>query len=150
MTIPKRWRPFVLAAAGHYDHRTEQNALRILEEDRIAKSRARAKKAPSRATKRAEGVARMNRTARIREALIARAGGLCEACGAPGSDMHHTISGNGSRRVHEELDTVVLVCRPCHDLAHKGDQLTLARLWATPGLSGAAMTALERRMTCVP
>lgn len=105
-------------------HAGDHRALYDWADEHLARrKRQRVKKAPSRADKRKRTLAKWERTAAIRSALVERASGLCEACGGPGVDMHHLLSGNGSRRALEALDTVILLCRGCHDAVHRKNVL---------------------------
>ena len=51
----------------------------------------------------------------IAEAIIKRASGKCEWCGAvcEGS-LHHIVGGNGKRKQHEREESVIHICDFCH------------------------------------
>ena len=83
------------------------------------KARRLAKTLPGRKAKAATREERTARVGAIRDALLARSGGRCEACrSVPGSEAHHLLSGP-SRRSQEARDTMVWICRNCHRNAHK-------------------------------
>ena len=80
----------------------------------------------AKADKRAE---RKRRIAALRETVEGRANGVCELCfSALGVEMHHLLSA-GLRQYRENLDTVIMLCAPCHRLYHRSDQATLAAAW---------------------
>lgn len=53
--------------------------------------------------------------AALRQRVIARDGGRCRACGAPGDHVHHLTY---QRVTEENLDDLVLLCAPCHAEQH--------------------------------
>lgn len=38
----------------------------------------------------------------------------CQACYGPGEEIHHIIYGRGKRKEHENIDSLILLCRQCH------------------------------------
>jgi len=53
--------------------------------------------------------------AALRQQVIARDGGRCRACGAPGEHVHHLTY---QRVTEEDLSDLVLLCAPCHADQH--------------------------------
>lgn len=54
---------------------------------------------------------------RLRLAVAERAAGHCEACGREHrnqAEFDHWLGGNGRRRELESVETVWLLCLPCH------------------------------------
>jgi hypothetical protein len=112
--IPRRWLPFVKEAALWGAHTTRDRAQALIDADRASSRRKSARTLPGRKAKKATKAERTARVGAIRDALLARSGGRCEACGEQGSDLHHILSGRGTRRSQEVLETVVYLCRDCH------------------------------------
>jgi hypothetical protein len=52
----------------------------------------------------------------VRKAVIKRANGLCEKCGNPGNQVHHTTYENIG---NESTNDLILLCGKCHLEAHK-------------------------------
>lgn len=50
--------------------------------------------------------------AALRPAVVERDGGLCQRCGAPGTECHHKAGRIGDRLL--ALDNLVLLCSACH------------------------------------
>lgn len=46
---------------------------------------------------------------------------VCQACGEPGSDAHHVVLRSHERQPHATVDSVLLLCHPCHMRFHRGD-----------------------------
>ena len=74
---------------------------------------------------------RFNRSAAVREAVLKRANGFCEYCGAPGFktaagsiflETHHVIALSGKGFDHEQ--NVVAICPTDHRRAHFGEDST--------------------------
>ena len=53
--------------------------------------------------------------AALRQQVIARDGGRCRACGAPGEHVHHLTY---QRVTEEDLSDLTLLCAPCHADQH--------------------------------
>lgn len=67
---------------------------------------------PLRATS-TKGRARNAAYAKVRPLVVARDGGLCQRCGAVGTDVHHKAGRVGQALT--DVDHMVLLCRCCHD-----------------------------------
>ena len=96
-------------------------------QDHTAKrSRQRVKKAPRRRVEAAKDATRAENWPRTRAAVLARAGGRCELCGALGFslDAHHLAPGP-LRRKYEAPNAVVACDRACHNGWHRGDVVAL-------------------------
>lgn len=64
-------------------------------------------------------------------ALEAREGGSCAgSCGSLGTDPHHRK--NRSQGGRDDLWTLVLLCRPCHDAIGRMPKWAYARGWLVP------------------
>lgn len=48
--------------------------------------------------------------------IIKRCKGRCENCGGMNGEvqMHHIVSGNGKRKQHENIDSIICLCWDCH------------------------------------
>jgi 5-methylcytosine-specific restriction endonuclease McrA len=81
-------------------------------------------KAELRSTKKAEKrKAHREETSAIRAAVMKRADGRCEVCGASEAPynplhMHHTVMGSGKRRQQQNVSNCVALCMGCHRKAH--------------------------------
>ena len=52
---------------------------------------------------------------KIVQAVLERSKGLCELCLSPNmTELHHCISGNGKRKQHESVESVINLCWECH------------------------------------
>lgn len=51
---------------------------------------------------------------------MARDGGKCVVCGAPGVNAHHILSAAYFPALYRDIDNGVLLCRKCHLWAHRG------------------------------
>jgi hypothetical protein len=93
--------------------------------------------------------ARLKR-AEVRHAAIERSGGLlCEWCRCRAiAEVHHVLYGVGRRVPEERLETLAVVCLPCHRGAHEGDSyvLQMALLWAFRNEYRDAMQDIQRRL----
>ena len=125
----------------------DEDAARLL--GRLPKTGARKRLAPgkSREERRAE---QKEKSAGIREIVMTRAAGRCEWCGAEGMrlELHHALSGSGTRRAMESVQTCAAICADCHRLVHRNARaaLTLARTWAERGPYSGALAAIQRRI----
>lgn len=64
---------------------------------------------------------------RIYKAVSERAGGLCELCGQyKPLSLHHIIGGRGKRKVHETVDSCIMLCMDCHEEAESNFRLDRA------------------------
>jgi hypothetical protein len=153
--IPKRWRIYVEAVSNlslysdpSMDSSLVASARRLLDADRARSRRKSAHTLPGRKAKKANREERTARVGAIREALLTRSGGRCEACKAQdGSEAHHLLSGP-SRRSQEAPDTMIWACRGCHRNAHHDPlifwrELHHGAVWDV--LSPAARQAVTRR-----
>ena len=48
-----------------------------------------------------------------------RAGGRCELCGRPGTDIHH-LAGRSPLKVYHLPEFLIFLCRNCHGRFHGG------------------------------
>ena len=130
--------------------KAQAQARAIIASDRAAEIRKRAKRAPRLKAVRASKAQRRENLATTRAVVIARAGGLCEACcGEHGCHLHHLFGGSGNRRRYEGPNAVVWLCVRCHHEAHRGDPSTLALLADKAQGIGApdiVQAALHRRL----
>ena len=55
----------------------------------------------------------------LRTAARQRAGWRCERCGGYGREVHHRIPLHAGGPALPDLDGVVVLCRECHEGAHK-------------------------------
>lgn len=46
--------------------------------------------------------------------LKERSKGLCELCYSPGQHFHHIVGGNGKRKQHERIESLIYLCWDCH------------------------------------
>lgn len=113
MTIPSRWRPFVLDVAtrpGPLQARAEQ----LVQEHQAARGRRLARSLPRRKTAAAERGARTGARRALREAAVTRAGGRCEACGVDVPEKLLELDHIFGRGRSEHIETVWMLCRSCH------------------------------------
>lgn len=69
---------------------------------------------------------------RGRELVYRRAGGSCEGCGHPhGTDWSHRVG--RAQLGGWEPSNGMLLCRPCHDWAHRHPALARERGWIVKG-----------------
>lgn len=58
----------------------------------------------------------------IRAMVIAKAGGRCQRCGAPGSEVHHIIHLTDDNvknpNISLNMDNLILLCKECHNKEH--------------------------------
>src|SRR5262245_6439699 len=54
----------------------------------------------------------------VRQKVKDRERGLCQDCGKPGRDVHHTQYGHVLGDELNHLDTLEYLCRSCHDRRH--------------------------------
>lgn len=98
------------------DPRVRQRALLVLSNRR----RKSARHAPTKAAKKAKGTRQRESWRSIKEKVRQRSEGFCELhlCAqgkrVAGEDFHHVISGPLKRK-YEAADTVLCLCRDCHD-----------------------------------
>ena len=92
-----------------------------------SKARKRVKAAPRILREKATKAQREENWSRTRAAVLARANGRCEMCGAIGFDLdcHHLAPGP-LRRKYEAPNAVVGICRTCHRGWHKGALVDLS------------------------
>lgn len=64
----------------------------------------------------------------VREGVLARSYGLCEACGHPGHELDEFFGGIGRRRVLASIRTCWFLCIKCHH--DKTENRPNARHWA--------------------
>lgn len=50
----------------------------------------------------------------IVDTVLERSKGLCEVCQRPGQHLHHIIHGNGKRKQCETIESVINLCKECH------------------------------------
>lgn len=55
--------------------------------------------------------------------------GKCEICGYKGSECHHVFGGK-NRKIAERFDTVIWLCKSCHQAIHGQDFRLKKRLQA--------------------
>lgn len=49
---------------------------------------------------------------------------VCIFCGRPKDDVHHCVFGRANRRLSDEDELIVPVCRSCHEFLHKNDKVS--------------------------
>lgn len=82
---------------------------------RLQKPASKSKKA-ARARKEGRAATHRDETGRIREAVLQRAAGVCENCGARTADvahLDHWLGGSGRRRPMQAVETTWLLCAMC-------------------------------------
>jgi 5-methylcytosine-specific restriction endonuclease McrA len=67
------------------------------------------------------------RYAAARAIVVARDGGVCQRCGAPGTDCHHRAGRVGARMW--QVDLLVLLCAGCHTAVHANPVESYADGW---------------------
>jgi 5-methylcytosine-specific restriction endonuclease McrA len=139
----KRLAPLLEAEARENRHGLGAAARALLERRRAPAKRLVTRRA-DRAAKRA---ARRERVAELRRQAMERDGGRCVLCGTPATDEHHLLSGP-IRRSEERLETVAMLCRKDHRLAHAGEIATLRglSLWCARLGYREAEAAVSRRL----
>lgn len=62
---------------------------------------------------------------RLKDQIKQRSGGKCELCKWKGVHMHHIFPGRKNRKISERIETVIYLCKKCHDFIHhwKGAEL---------------------------
>ena len=59
---------------------------------------------------------------KVREEVILRAGGRCEICGKPGTEVHHkihlTLDNLDDPLISLNKDNLLLLCKDCHNKMH--------------------------------
>lgn len=50
----------------------------------------------------------------------------CYECGAPATEIHHCIFGNGRRKLADEDGLTVPLCRSCHERLHSSKGAAMA------------------------
>lgn len=124
MKIPEKWLPFVKVAAALGD----RLAIARLHDHEASKARVRVKQAPRRKRDAEDKREGWEKVVDIRNAVFARAAGVCEACFvAPPTELHHVLSGP-ERRANESIDTCAAICWRCHRAVHRNDLGTLSNL----------------------
>lgn len=116
MKIPSRWLPYVEAAAasGRAAADVRGRAMRLLEEHGAAHKRRLARTLPRRKAATAERADRTGARQALRLAALSRAGGRCEACGDEVGSKTAELDHFFGRARHEDIETVIVLCRPCH------------------------------------
>lgn len=137
-----------MVVAGHPEASRFAMRLVLAEIDRTR--RVKAKRAPLVRAQKATKAQRQDNWQRTRAAVLERAGGRCELCGAHGFalDCHHLASGP-LRRKYEAPNSVVACCRSCHNGWHKGALVDLQMSIVAAHQIGApdvVQAALHRRL----
>lgn len=113
MKVPARWLPFVLDVAtrpGPLQARAEQ----LVQGHQAARARHLARTLPRRKAAAAGRAERTGARAAVRQAVVSRAGGRCEACGVEVSARVGELDHFFGRARSENVETCWLLCRTCH------------------------------------
>lgn len=43
----------------------------------------------------------------------------CEICGKQGTETHHLVFGNANRKLSDQDELCMVLCRDCHEFMHK-------------------------------
>jgi hypothetical protein len=57
--------------------------------------------------------------------MITKHENLCLICSAPAVDRHHCLKGVKQRRLADEDDLLIPLCRSCHEQVHKRKELNV-------------------------
>ena len=133
MKIPSRWLPYVEAAAasGRAPADVRGRAMRLLEEHGNAHKRRLARTLPRRKAAATERAERTGATRATRGAVVSRAGGRCECCGAEVTSRSAELDHFFGRARSELVETCWLLCNGQEGGCHLGKTMNMPsrRFW---------------------
>lgn len=146
MKIPSRWEPYVRDVATRPGP-LQARAERLVQEHLASHQRRLARSLPRRRAAREERQARSGATVAVRQAVVTRAAGRCEACGVdlpgPMGEMDHFFG----RARSENVETCWFLCRECHQF--KTDNFPTRSIWLRRFRTHAMKYGLGRALQMV-
>lgn len=133
MKIPSRWLPFVQACAEQLAPASRMGGLaqKLLEEHGATHKRRLARTLPRRKAAAAERAERTGATRATRGAVVSRAGGRCECCGAEVTSRSGELDHFFGRARSELVETCWLLCNGQEGGCHLGKTMNMPsrRFW---------------------